>query len=112
MANYRYPPTGYIGEEPKIKAQEVMIINDKAHRIHNIVVHRFSVTEMDDPDIHAAEPMYNWQKSEAGQWIMKHAIEAPMWHRQSNAKNWCMDYAVTAKLKDVDNTFWQLKWGS
>jgi len=42
---------------------------------------------------------------------MERAVETPEWHRQLNQLQYHIDYAVVAKLKDVDYTWWQLKWG-
>jgi hypothetical protein len=88
------------------------VIDGQAHRIHNIVVHRFRVDESDDPDLHAASPLMAWQESEQGQWVMAHAIEKPIWHRNNNWASFGTDYAVTAQLRERDYTFWALKWGS
>jgi hypothetical protein len=108
------PFSGYTGI-PKMAhttIREVMVIDDHPHRIHNVTVHRFSLGDVDDPDLYAAQPLYEWEKSEAGQWVMEHAIEVPMWHRQHDHQNWGYAYVITAHLKEVDYLFWQLKWSN
>jgi RNase P protein component len=43
---------------------------------------------------------------------MSRAVDTPEWHRQNHQfLLWGYEYIVVAKLKDVDYTFWQLKWG-
>lgn len=77
-----------------------------------VIVHKFKVDELEDPDLHAAEPLYNWEKSEQGQWVIAHAEETPVWHRHTNHLTYSTNYAIVAKLADKNYTFWQLKWGT
>ncbi len=102
--------TGYLGPEPTKHSQEVMIIEDRAHRIHEVTVHRFTLGDVEDPDIYAADPIIKWQNSEQGAWVMEHAIESPIWHRMVDYSSFGYTYVIRAKLKDVDYTFYQLKW--
>ena len=80
-------------------------------RIHNVVVHRFKIGDVEDPDLYAAEPLHKWEKSDQGQWIMKNAIETPVWHRNDDLSTWQIQYAITAKLNSKDYTYFLLKWG-
>ena len=34
--------------------------------IHKLVVHRFRLGDVEDPDLYAAEPLYKWQESDSG----------------------------------------------
>ena len=90
--------------------QKYMVFGDKVHEIHTVVVHRFRMGDVEDPDLYAAEPLYQWQQSEMGKWVMERAVDTPEWHRHNNQMEWNTQYAVVAKLKDVDYTFWVLKW--
>jgi hypothetical protein len=102
--------TGYIGPEPTKHSREFMVIEDKAYRIHEVTVHRFTMGDVEDPDIYAAGPIIKWQNSEQGAWVMEHAIESPIWHRMVDHSSFGYTYVIRAKLKDVDYTFYQLKW--
>jgi hypothetical protein len=68
--------------------------------------------DVDDPDLYAAEPLIQWQNSEAGKWVMEHAVEPPMWQRVPDLNTFGYRYGITARLRARDYTFWQLKWGS
>ena len=92
--------------------RDVMVIDNKAYKIHKLIVHRFRLGDVEDPDIYAAQPLLDWQHSEMGKWIMTKAVETPEWHRHLDHSTYGYQYAVVAKLKDVDYTFWTLKWGS
>lgn len=103
---------GYLAEPKKIITHDYMRIGDRVHRIHKLVVHRFKMGDVDDPDIYAAQPLWEWQESEMGKWVMEKAVDTPEWHRQQHAfLMWGYEYCIIAKLKDIDYTFWQLKWG-
>lgn len=111
MANYYRDNKGYLGTEPKKKIQQYMLIDDKIHEVHNVVVYKFNMGDVEDPELYAAQPLYEWEKSESGQWVMQNALETPMWHRYMSAENYGQIYAITAKLKAKDHSYFLLKWG-
>lgn len=84
--------------------------HDVVEKISKIVVYRFTVGDVDDPDIHAAEPMYEWQHSEAGKWIMEHSVEIPTWNRIADFNTYGYKYDIVAYLRDIDLTYWKLKY--
>ena len=103
---------GHLGTAPTQPTFEVMVIDGIAHRIHKTVVHKFLMGDVEDPDLYAAEPLLEWQHSEMGEFVMSRAVEIPEWHRMADMMNYGYQYAVIAKLKEKDYTFWILKWGN
>lgn len=91
---------------------KVQIINGLAERIYTVIVHRFKIGDVEDPVLYAAQPLYDFEKSEKGRWIMAHAIEQPIWHKQEDLMTMTYNFAISAKLRGRDHTFYQLKWGS
>ena len=89
-----------------------MVFGDRVHEIHTVVVHKFRIGDVEDPDLYAAEPLWEWQQSEIGKWVMEHAVDTPEWHRQTDHLAYHLQYAVVAKLKDIDYTWWTLKWAN
>lgn len=89
---------------------EKKIIDNKVHAVYNIVVHRFRMSDVEDPELYAAEPLYKWQQSEIGQWVMSKAIETPEFHSQLDHNVMGYKFAVTAKLLEKDYTVWCLKY--
>ena len=75
-----------------------------------ITVHRFTMGDVEDPDLYAAQPIHEWEKSEAGQWVMTNAVETPSWHRMVDHMSYGYRYEIRADLKDEDVTFFKLKW--
>ena len=102
--------TGYIGDPPKKILHPVMKIDDKLVNIYDVTVHHFNMGDVEDPDLYAAQPIWEWQKTEKGQWVMEHAMESPVWHKMIDYNNFGYTYVIRAKLKATDYTFYQLKW--
>jgi hypothetical protein len=88
------------------------LVHDKVIEVKTVVVHRFKMGDVEDPDLYAAQPLWEWQQSEMGQWVMSHAVDQPEWHRHNNPASYHTEYAVVAKLTAKDYTYWILKWGN
>lgn len=102
--------SGYLGSKPENRSFDYIRDGDRVHKIYNVVVHRFRVSDSDDPEIYAAEPIWNWQQTECGKWVMDKAIESPMYHQQLDSSFMGYRYAITAKFKEKDYTYWCIKW--
>jgi hypothetical protein len=79
--------------------------------IHKVIVHRFQVGDVEDPDLYAAEPLWNWQESEQGKFVMEHAIDKPEWHRHIDHQTYGHQYIVVAELEAKKLSEFYLKWG-
>jgi hypothetical protein len=88
---------------------EVQLVNGRSVKISTVVVHEFTMGDVEDPDIYAAEPLLAWQKSEAGEWVMSHSVDQPQWHRTVYAF-YGYRYCITARLKEQDEIFFKLKF--
>jgi hypothetical protein len=75
------------------------------------IVHKFHMSDVEDPDLWAAQPLYEWEKSEAGQFVMKNSLEKPVWHRTVDSSCYGYVYTIIAKLSPESYTFWKLKYG-
>jgi len=111
LRNYQYNK-GHLAQAKGIQLNDKMIINDKVHQIHKVIVYRFKMGDVEDPDLYAAQPLWEWQESEMGKWVMERSVETPMWHRNNNSLSYHTEYAVQAWLKGADYSFWTLKWGN
>lgn len=76
-----------------------------------IKVHGFTVGDVEDPEIYAAQPLWEWQNSDAGKWVMEHAIETPVYHQSIDHMTYGYKYVIVAKLTDQDAFVYTLKWG-
>lgn len=92
------------------KQSEYQLIDGQAVKISDVRVHEFNMGDVEDPDLYAAEPIWQWQQSEAGKWVMEHAVETPFWHRHVDPHTYGYKYHIIARLKEQDHTYWALKW--
>lgn len=76
-----------------------------------VLVASLPMQDNDDPEIFAAEPILDWQRTEAGQWVINHSIGKPTYNIQADTDTW-MGYTVniTADLSEEDLSYWLLKW--
>lgn len=91
--------------------EETKIIDGKPVRFCDVCVHTIRLGDVDDPDIWVADPIWKWQNSEAGQYIMEHAVEQPYWTQHIDTWNYGYMYKIMARLSEKDRIFWELKWG-
>ena len=110
MSTTAKPTTGYLGAEPTEPTNKFMMFDGEMQEIHDVVVHKFDIRDVDDPEIYAAEPIMKWKDSDQGQWILERAIETPQWHRWDDPMSFYTKFAITAKLKDKDYVVWILKY--
>ena len=94
------------------KPPEIQMIDGRPVRFRDVVVQRIRMGDVEDPDLFVAEPIYHWQQSEEGQWIMEHAVETPFWTRHVDPAYLGHEYVIQARLSEQNETFWRLKWGS
>jgi hypothetical protein len=66
--------------------------------------------DVEDPDLYAAQPLWEFEKSEKGQWVMEHALESPIWQRQIDHMTFGYRYKVAARLTEKDITYFLLRW--
>jgi hypothetical protein len=66
--------------------------------IKELVVHSFTMGDVEDPDLYAAQPLSEWERSEQGQWIMKHAVETPTWYRMADPVSYGYKYEIRARF--------------
>ena len=85
--------------------------NELVQEIHKVVVYKFSMGDVEDPDLYAAEPMWKWQQSEQGKFVMENAVDQPEWHRQLDHTTYGYQYAIVAELEKNKLAEFYLKWG-
>ena len=88
------------------------IIDGQAVRFSDVMVHAFPMGDVEDPDLDAAQPLYEWQETEAGVWVMEHAADKPYWVRRTDTYNYGFRYYIFARLTESDQVYWQLRWGN
>lgn len=89
---------------------EVKIIDGVAVRYSDVVVHEFLLGDTEDPDLYAADPIWKWQQSDVGQWVMTHAVEQPYWTKRVDMASYGYRCCIVARLSEADQVFYRLKY--
>jgi len=74
------------------------------------VVHTIRMGDVEDPDLMVAQPIWEWQETEAGKWIMENSNPTPSWHRNHSIYDYGYVYQIRAYLTHKQLTFWKLKF--
>jgi uncharacterized protein YvpB len=74
------------------------------------VVHNIFISDVDDPDLCVADPIFNWQQTDAGKWVMKNSNPKPSWHRHMDYNTYGYIYQIRAYLSPKQLTYFKLKF--
>ena len=77
------------------------------YRVH---VHTINLSDVDDPEIFLAQPIYEWQQTEKGKWIMEHSTPAPSYHYVVDVFNYGYQYKICAYFNEHDYIVYKLKY--
>jgi hypothetical protein len=75
-------------------------------------LHTFRMGDVEDPYLYASQPIYEWQQTEHGQWVMEHAVEEPTFFCNADFNSFGYRVTIMGKLEEKDYTFFKLKWGN
>jgi len=73
-------------------------------------VHLIHMSDVEDPDLMVSQPIWEWQQTPKGKYIMEHSKPEPMWVRCINTKTYGYDYKIKAYLTPEQITFYKLKY--
>lgn len=90
------------------KAEETKIINDRPVRFRDVCVHEIRMGDVEDPDLYVAEPIWKWQQTPPGKFVMEHAVESPYWISHIDNAAYGYKYRIMARLSEQNETFWRL----
>ena len=79
--------------------------------MRQVIFHTFSMGDVEDPEIYAAAPIYAWQETEHGQWVMAHCKD-PTYRIGSDPGYMGYKITLSGPLEEADAVFHELKWGS
>ena len=84
------------------------VIDGKPVRFRDVCVHEIHMGDVEDPDLWVASPIYEWQQTEAGKFVMEHAVEKPYWISGVDYTTYGTVYKIMARLSEQNETFWRL----
>lgn len=89
---------------------EVKIIDGVVVKYQDVLVHTFRLGDVEDPAIYAAGPIYEWQKTDAGRWVMDHSVKEPYWTKRMDYHSYGYECNIFARLRESDAVFFNLKF--
>jgi len=78
--------------------------------MQRMTFHTFRMGDVEDPEIYAAQPIWEWQQTEQGQWVLAHCSD-PKYVVEHDNMSWGYRVRLYGEVDDTDATFFQLKWG-
>ena len=92
------------------KPRQTKIVNGQPVTFSDLTVHRFRLGDVEDPVLYAAQPISEWQQTEAGRFVMEHAVGPPWWVRTVDHATYGFEFVIMARMKESDQTFYKLKY--
>lgn len=74
-----------------------------------MIFYEFTLGDVADPDIYAAGPIYDWQKTEHGQWVIKHSYNLS-YNLYPDFSNFGYKVSITGFLNSEDKIYYTLKY--
>jgi hypothetical protein len=74
------------------------------------VVHTIRMGDVEDPDLMVADPIFKWQETDSGKWVMENSLPGPEWHRRADPASWGHQYKIVAYFTPQQLTYWKLKY--
>ena len=75
------------------------------------IVHTILIGDVEDPELYAAPPILEWEKTEKGRWLMANSYRQMEYKIVPDATVFGHRVVLYAWLTEEDFTFYQLKWG-
>ena len=100
---------------PAVPSQEwrltLVVRGERVTVKKKVMVHSFNMGDVEDPYLYAGGPLWQWQNSEQGRWVMENTLDRPIFYCETNPSNFGYRVAVYAMLADEALTYFELKYG-
>jgi len=72
--------------------------------------HTFTMGDVDDVEIYAAQPIHEWQQTEHGRWVMENAHDLT-YHTKADETTWGYRVVIRGEISDPRKvTEYYLRW--
>ena len=75
-----------------------MVKMKEEHEAVEVDVFEINMGDVEDPDLMIAAPIYEWQQTESGKWIMENSNPVPSWHRNHDMYNYGHIYSAKKNI--------------
>ena len=66
--------------------------------------------DVEDPELYAAQPLYEWQQTDQGQWVMEHCTD-PQYIIRPDLNTFGHKIIIHGEVEDQLATEYLLRWG-
>lgn len=75
-----------------------------------MILHSFTMGDVEDPYLYAAFPISDWQKTEMGKWVMENIEGEATFHVTADYNTYGYRVVITGNLNPKAETFFRLKF--
>lgn len=77
--------------------------------MRTIVFHSIRMGDVEDPELYAAQPIWEWQQTDQGKWVMKNCSD-PKFNVNSDPATFGFRIDLYGEIEDIKATEFYLKW--
>ena len=77
--------------------------------MRKVLFHSFIMGDVEDPELYAAVPILEWEKTDHGKWVMAHAHD-PTFHIHTDPEYLGFRVTITGGLEERDEVYYRLKY--
>lgn len=74
-----------------------------------MIFHEFTMGDVEDPEIYAASPIYEWQQTDQGKWVLEHCSNAS-YKIMADYTSFGYRIVIYGDLSQEDATYFTLKY--
>ncbi len=93
--NKRKHISKHLGMDTEKKTQKYQVYGDQLYE--RKIVHRFSMGDVEDPEVYMAQPIYDWQQTDHGKWVMANTKD-PTYHINADPISFGYQIVITAHV--------------
>ena len=84
-----------LGMDTSKKLRQYQVYDDNVYE--RKVVHKFAMGDVEDVEIYMAQPIYEWQQTDHGKWVMTHGRD-PQYHINADPVSYGYQIVITAHI--------------
>ena len=84
-----------LGMDTQKQLSKYQVYDD--HVYERRIVHRFTMGDVEDPEIYIASPIHDWQQTDHGKWVMKYGKD-PTYHINADPVTYGYQVVITAHI--------------
>jgi SUMO ligase MMS21 Smc5/6 complex component len=79
--------------------------------VKHVLAFSFNMGDCEDPELYAAQPIWEWQQTDAGKFIMENSVTDPYFTCVPDVAVYGYKVMIKCDLTEKDFTYFTLKWG-